>query len=91
MASMIELLLLPATIVAVKTDSKANPESDGNDDDDNDKEAPPFELAGASGRIRRMFDLLVALRQVVSGLLGVLFGGLDDGLLLLHHGGQFLI
>lgn len=49
MDNMIELLLLPATVIAGKADSKANPESDGNDDDDNDKEAPPFELAGASG------------------------------------------
>lgn len=83
--------LAAAALVAGKTNAETNTEGDGNDDNDNNEETPPFKLAGASGRICGMLDLLVALLQVVSGLLRVLLGCLDDGFLLLDHGGEFLI
>lgn len=80
--------LLAAALVAREADTQAHAEGNGKDDETDDEEAPPLELAGAPGVVAGPLDLFVALLDVFDGLLGVVLGGLDGRLLRLHRLGQ---
>jgi hypothetical protein len=69
----------------------ADTHGNGDDDEQDDEGAPPLELAAAAGVVCGGLDLLVALVEVLDGLLGVLLGGHDDSVLLLDDGGQLLV
>lgn len=84
-------LLAAATPVAVEADTQRNTKSDHNDDDDAEEEAPPLELAGTTSMVCCYLDLLITGLHVVDSIFGVLLCGYDSFVLLLDHGGKFLV
>lgn len=73
---------------------ETNPETDAKRDNDNDEhndeEAPPLELATVAGVLVGDLDLLVALLNVLDRVDSVLLGGVDDGFLLLDEDSHLL-
>lgn len=83
--------LFAATLVTVEADTKADTEGNDNDDDDNNQEAPPLEPTGTAGMLIRLLDFLVAMLNVVDSLNSILFGLLNDRVLLFNHDSQLLV
>jgi hypothetical protein len=74
-----------------KTNTQADAERNGQDDEHDDEEAPPLELSAVGGVLLCLLDLLVALLDVLNGVDGVVLRGLDDGVLLLDQRGELLV
>ncbi len=60
-------------------------DGDDDEDEDDDAEAPPLEAAGAGGALGGDLDLIVGLGDVLDRILGVVLGGLNDGVLLVDE------
>lgn len=79
------------TGVLGQSDTQRNTKDNGNDDEHNNEQAPPLELATVASALDALVNVLGSRLEVVDGLLGVLLRGVNDGLLLLDNGGEFLV
>ena len=73
-----------------EVDTETDTEGDGDDDEEDNEGAPPLEAVAPAGVCDAGRHLLVALVEVDVGLLGLLLGTGDDGILLDNEGVQVL-
>lgn len=78
-------------LFVIQSHSETNAKGDGKDDKEDDKGAPPLELATTAGVLVGDLDLFITLLNVLDRVDGIVFGNLNDGFLLLNNCCKFLV